>query len=120
MHKRGAHVVVEMDTVVVRMPVPCMAVTMMVSVVVAKHPGADEIDTQAEHSDQNGLVERDRNWIEQPLDAFVGDHQRDEREHDRTAECSEIAELSSAEGEPPIAGVASRKSVGECGNQQRA
>ena len=50
---------------------------MLMVVILAQQPGADEIDGEAEHGDRNRLAVGDRHRIEQPHHALIGDLKRD-------------------------------------------
>src|SRR5262249_60673430 len=99
--------------VVIVIPVPMVMVVivimpMVMSVVVlaAQQPSACEVDEKAEECNRDGLVEGDRDRPEQPFDGLIGDQQRDHGEHDGTRERRQVPELTSAEGEAMIVGVA--------------
>ena len=53
-----------------------------------------------------------RNRIENAVDGFIADQERDHGEHDGAGEAGEIAELTGAEGEGWIVGVPAGVGVG--------
>jgi len=93
---------------------------MVVVAAAAEQPGAHGVDDEPENGDRDRLGERDRPRRDQPADRLEGDQRRDHRQHDRTGEAGEVAELARPEGEARVVGVAARQRVGERGEQQRA
>ena len=52
----------------------------MVMVMISQQQGADDVHRQSDHSDHNGLIEQDRDRMEQTLDRFQRHEQRDAAE----------------------------------------
>ena len=92
----------------------------MMAVVVAQKPCADEIDDKADNSNCDGLAEIDRHRIEQSQYALPAHDQRDQRQHDRAGKAREIAELAGAEGEACIVRMSARVEIGERRDQHGA
>ena len=52
---------------------------MIMVMLVAQQPRADEIDDKAEHRDRDRLAIGNRNRVDQPVHAFISDLNRDQR-----------------------------------------
>ena len=112
----GAEVVVVMMVMAVIMRM--VMVVMVMAVGVAEQPGAGEIDGEAEHRDGDRFAKRDRNRIEKPIGALIGDLNRNQAEDDGAGESREIAELAGAEAEADVAGMLPREHIGQRRNAE--
>jgi hypothetical protein len=100
------------------MPVGVMVAVVM-AVIVAQQPGADEIDAEAEHRDRDGLAIGDGHRMSEACNAFVGDLNGNHGQDDRTGKGSEVAEFAGAKRETRIARLPSRKQIGQGGDPER-
>ena len=96
-----------------------MSMAVVVAVVVLEQPSADEVHQEADHGDEDRLVEADRDRTAQADKAFPTDQQCDDSEDGSTTEGGEIAELSGAEGEAGVARVFAGEAIGERRDQKR-
>jgi len=124
-HESGAQIVIAMNAVVMGMMVivsivGIMSMPVMMLVVIAQQDGAEEINAKPEYRDRNGLVERNRHRIDQAIDAFVADQERDHGQHDGAGEGRQVAELAGPEGQAPVCRIAPRVGVGQRRDEKRA
>jgi hypothetical protein len=94
--------------VMVVMPVGVMIAVVM-AMIVAQQPRADEIGAEAEHRDRDGLALGDGHRMSEAGHAFVGDLNGDHGQDDRAGKGGEITEFAGAERETRIARLPSRK-----------
>ena len=96
-----------------------VAVVMLAVMAVAQQKGADEIDGEAKYGDQERFAIGNRDRMHQPLRAFKRNLDRDDRQNDGAGKGGKVAELSGAEGEFGVAGLASREQIGQRGDAER-
>jgi hypothetical protein len=109
----GAQVVVG-AIVVMRVVVAFMVVVMVMRVVLAQQPRAAEVHDEADRGDGHRLAVGDRHRTRETEKAFVGDKQRDHRQHDRAGERGQLAELAGTEREAPVMRVPPREQIRRC------
>ena len=85
----------------------------MMMTAAAQQQHARHIYDQAEASDQDCLVEMDRDRPDQAGHGLIADQDRDHRQHDGTGVGGQIAELASAEAEARVVGMPARIAVGQ-------
>eukprot|EP01022_Parablepharisma_sp_SALTPOND_P021856 TRINITY_DN43714_c0_g1_i1.p6 TRINITY_DN43714_c0_g1~~TRINITY_DN43714_c0_g1_i1.p6 ORF type:complete len:319 (+),score=122.47 TRINITY_DN43714_c0_g1_i1:1736-2692(+) len=116
----GLQVVVHLVVVVGLAVVVGMVVTMAMAVivVVAEHQGADQVDHQADHRHQDGLVKGDGHRIYQTRHRLIGHEHRDEAQQQGAGEPGQLAHLAGAETEAGVVGVAPGQPVAQGGDAQ--
>ncbi len=115
MHIGCTQIVVVVMMLAVGVPMAMMVVV----VAVAQQPGADEVDAEAQHRHRDRLAIGNRDRVNQPHRAFIGDLDRDQAEDDRAGKGGEVAELAGAEAEMGIARMLAREQIGDGGDPQR-
>ena len=118
-HVSRTQVVIVMMVVMTVVMVMCMvSVTMFVVSGTMQQPGAEQVDDQADNSNQQGFVEADLRGGQQPLEGFDNHQQRDNTKHDGTGITSQNTDLAGAETVAVVVGMNSRVVVGKRGNTE--
>ena len=104
----------------VAMRVPVVGVPVAVMVALPEEEHRDEVDRVADRRDQERLVVVDGARVEQVLDAFDAEQQRDDREHDASRVPGERIDLAGAEAERVVAGARARVPVRDEREPERA
>jgi len=88
-------------------------VFMMMIVMVAQNEDRSPVDNQAEHGDEDGLVEYDLDWVNDSVDALPRHYQRKNCQQYRTGKSAQRVDLSCAKTVLRVVGVATGVSVGK-------
>ena len=104
---------------IVMMAAVMVSAGVLMTAAIPQQPGTEQIDCQAEHGDQERLVESYRNRGEQAHRALVPDQERDQGQDDGAREGGKLAELAGPEREPRVVGMRAREPVGERRDCQR-
>ena len=95
----------------------CMLVVMVVTMVMAaQHDHAGTIYNQAQHCNDNGLIESNLDWIKETINAFIRHKECEECEQYRTRVASEGIDLAGTETETRVCGTAPRVDLGDSCN----
>jgi len=97
-----------------------MTLSVVVVMVIAQKQRANQVDTEPDDGNRNGLVEGDMYRAKQTFHAFITDEQRDHRERYRTREGREVAQLSGAKGQARIVRVSPRVRIRQGCDEKRA